>query len=90
MGVLRSIGRFFGRALRTIGNIGAKVISPLSQVAGAVAPAIQLAAPSLEKSGPVGAAIAKAAPLAPGILAVAQGIAGGIRNAGGKIAEAAK
>lgn len=90
MSVLRKIGRFVGKVLRRVGDIGGKILSPIAQVASIAAPMIQAAAPGLMASGPIGAMVAKAAPLAPGVLAVAQGVAGGVRNAGGKIAEASR
>ena len=90
MGVLRKIGRVVGKVLRKIGDIGGKVLSPIAQIATAVAPAISAAAPGLEAGGGIGAAIAKAAPLAPGILSVAQMAAKGVRNAGGAIQDAAR
>lgn len=82
MGVLRAIGRFFGKALRTIGHIGGQVISPMSQLATAVAPM----GPALSAAGPVGAAVGTAATLAPGILAVAKQASNLATSAGNALA----
>lgn len=86
MGVMRAIGRFFGKALRTIGNIGAKVLSPLSQVAGAVAPL----APAIASTGPIGMMVGKAATLAPGVLEVAKQVAGSAGTVGNVLTQASK
>lgn len=89
MGVLRRIGRVVGKVLKRVGDIAGKVISPIAQVAGVVAPIASMAAPALEASGPYGMAASKAAQLAPGVLAVAQKVAGGVENLGGSISKAA-
>ena len=88
MGVLRKIGNFLGKTIRRIGNIGSKVLSPIASIASALAPAISSAAPALAATGPVGAAIAKAAPLVPGVLEVAKAASGGMQKGGASLARA--
>lgn len=85
MGVLRKIGRFFGNALRTFGNISNKVLSPMANIATAVQPLAPMLAAA---GGPVGAIAGSVASLAPGYLDVAQKVSGAVGGIGNAITKA--
>jgi hypothetical protein len=75
MSILRKIGRFFGKAIRKVGDVAGAVLKPISAVANVVAPVAKIMSPFM-KSNPITMGLGMALEKAPEVLGAASQVAG--------------
>ncbi len=71
-----------GRVLRRVGNLANKVLSPMSQIASSVAPAVAAMAPM---AGPAAPALLAASTMGPALLKAGAGVGGVVGAEGAKL-----